>query len=381
MNLEAEIFSLSESVQKAVLERFDHLSLRFLTQSQAPFKSYKVTPVKMAFQAVSEPMVFENNYRIYTHLYVQKFLMEGSLNFKSKDSGIFIDQNFKEEITIEVWFNPFEQKFEFELYNQEKWFLKEFNDKVREKWDRYDLIGFDNLNLKIDNKGLSSFFTDITRGQFRQNPDVDFFNDFNVFDDITRCTQDIRYMIGQLTLYRPYITNHLQEKDEWQGKTLFRYFPNFYDSRYFMTAELAIQLLYNYWDKIGDLLDCFFKVIPIGKDGKKRIYFGTVVGKVFKLWHHSDNCQWLNDFKKKEFNELLDKRNEIVHYKAISSKIAEGHLSNLHNEKEIQKLQAEKEALIDYFFMHNKLMLTGFEKALRLINEIPAATTTGANHQ
>ena len=88
-------------------------------------------------------------------------------------------------------------------------------------------------------------------------------------------------------------------------------------------------------------------------------------------YHTSTNYIWLRDFKDNEFQDLLDKRNEIIHYSALESRYFEQYQDNYRDEAEIQKLQDEKEGIADYLINHNKLMFTGFEKAIKLIDEIP----------
>ena len=39
------------------------------------------------------------------------------------------------------------------------------------------------------------------------------------------------------------------------GKNIFQFFPTFIDKKYLMNCGLALELLYNYWDKVGDLIE------------------------------------------------------------------------------------------------------------------------------
>jgi hypothetical protein len=129
-----------------------------------------------------------------------------------------------------------------------------------------------------------------------------------------------------------------------------------------MNCSLAIELLYNFWDKIGDLLNYCFGVIT-----RPNVYFASVVNKIPSTYHSSSNYDWLKNFVDSDFTTLLDTRNKIVHYTAIESKFFENWIDNHNNESEIIKLQAEKEQLIPFLLLHNKHMLVGFEKATKLI--------------
>ena len=133
-----------------------------------------------------------------------------------------------------------------------------------------------------------------------------------------------------------------------------------------MTSGLIISLLYNYWDKMGDLLDNCFGVI----EPTNNVYFGTVIRKFPTEFNSSSNYIWLKNFKDNEFKELLEKRNEIVHYSALESKFFENYQDNIQDEARIQTLQNNKEGMVEYLQQHNELMFIGFEKAIKLIDEI-----------
>ncbi len=368
MNTDDAINSLLEYIRRTLLTNLNSQNLLFLTEKYSPFEKYTIerNNLKVTWHGNAELIEFEKPYRIYTHKYTRNFTLEGGIWFKSSDTEILVEEQFSEKLMVEAILNFQEHAFNFSIFNEEKKLLKEFNDKVIDVCKEKDLIGFDDLELKIDNKGLSSIYTDITRKQ-RTNTFPKPFHDFNTYDDLTRVTQDIRFLLGQLILYKPYITNYLSGKTTWKGQTFFRYFPSRFDKRYFMTSGLIISLLYNYWDKVGDLLDNCFGVIAAGRN----VYFGTVIRNFPNQYHTSTNYIWLRDFKDNEFQDLLDKRNEIIHYSALESRYFEQYQDNYKDEAEIQKLQDEKEGIVDYLINHNKLMFSGFEKAIKLIDEIP----------
>ena len=367
MNTEAAINSLRAYIRRTLLTNLNSQNLLFLTEKYSPFANYTIDNhnLDINWHQNEELIEFEKPYRIYTHKYTRGCTLKGKVWFKSRDTGILVDKDFKERLFIEAVLNFAEQAFNFNIYNEEKKLLKDFNDKVIDTCKEEKLIGFDDHDLKIDGKGLSSIFTEITRKQ-RTNAFPKPFHDLNTLDDLTRVTQDVRFLLGQLILYKPYITDYLAGKTNWNGKVFFKYFPSLFDKRYFMNSGLIISLLYNYWDKIGDLLDNCFGVIAAGRN----VYFGSVIRSFPNQYHTSNNYIWLRDFKDNEFQDLLDKRNEIVHYSALESKYFEQYQDNYNKEAEIQKLQEEKEKIVEYLINHNKLMFTGFEKTIKLIDEI-----------
>ena len=367
MNTEAVINSLRAYIRRTLLTNLNSQNLLFLTEKYSPFENYLIDShdLDITWHQNEELTELDKPYRIYTHKYSRGCILKGKIWFKSRDTGILVDKDFKERLSIEAILNFAEQEFNFNVYNEEKKLLKDFNDKVIDTCKEKNLIGLDDQNLKIDGKGLTSIFTEITRKP-RANAFPKPFHDFNAFDDLTRVTQDVRFLLGQLILYKPYITNYLSGKTTWKGQTFFKYFPSMFDKRYFMTSGLIISLLYNYWDKVGDIIDNCFGVVA----ASKNVYFGTVIKNLPAQYHTSPNYIWLRDFKDNEFQDLLDKRNEIIHYSALESRYFEQYQNNYKDEAEIQKLQNEKEGIVEYLLNHNQLMFAGFERAIKLIDEI-----------
>jgi hypothetical protein len=85
----------------------------------------------------------------------------------------------------------------------------------------------------------------------------------------------------------------------------------------------------------------------------------------------SSNYIWLKNLLDNDFKGLNDKRKSIVHYSSHSTDIYDAWLKNVNDEKEIKKIQNDIENLTDYFKDHLNKALTGFEKATRLVDEIP----------
>jgi len=165
--------------------------------------------------------------------------------------------------------------------------------------------------------------------------------------------------------------------------TIFRHFPSFYDKQYWLKSGLLFQLLYNYWDKIRDVLAPFFTPnLP-----PRKVFFGTVIDGIpnqitdnkpapntivyLNDIHNNPYYLWLKSFKDNEFTALNDRRIKIVHYTNLESEYFQKYTKHNTNETEMKSLQKEKEGLIDYFLLHYEKVITGFEQTLLLINELP----------
>jgi hypothetical protein len=147
------------------------------------------------------------------------------------------------------------------------------------------------------------------------------------------------------------------------GKTIYRYFPTFCDKRYLSTCGRILELLYNYWDKIGELLVLFF---PLKKTTEK-IYFGKVIDNVNNDYHTNLHFKWLENFKENDYKELNKRRKEIVHYTTLESQIVRNYRENVEDFDFLKNEQEEKENFCSYFKVHYKMLNDGFYHSLKLI--------------
>lgn len=189
--------------------------------------------------------------------------------------------------------------------------------------------------------------------------------DYTVYNDIKTLTADIQYFIALLKIYHPYINNSITE-----GCT---YIQNIYDRRYLIYCSIIYEKIYNFWDRIGDLLAKFF----ITGLNQRRIYFDTVINNFPKEYVSSINYKWLLSFKTDEYSKNLNsKRRFIVHYGQIESEhyndvmYAITRLNGVEKIQRLNELQTEKDGYVDFFIQQLNLCFTGYEKALLLIEEI-----------
>ena len=106
-------------------------------------------------------------------------------------------------------------------------------------------------------------------------PIIKEYNDFLVANDILYSSQILSYTLAELNVFKPYLRDFLEDPLYMGDKKVYRYFPSFYDNQYFSIASNYIQALYNYWDKLGDLLYYFFDVGL----SERHVYFYKVIDK------------------------------------------------------------------------------------------------------
>ena len=174
------------------------------------------------------------------------------------------------------------------------------------------------------------------------------------------------YFTALLYLYQPYLYNPLLDGMPFAGKILYPYSRPIETKRFNMFANTASEKVYNYWDRIGDLLTTYFPELI----DPKNSYFATTIDKIPAEFHNSENYKWLKRFKENEFKDLNEKRKQVVHYISTDTKSKWSQAKNPFDKEEIVKTLAEQDKLPDYFKSQLKLSIEGFEKTISLIEEI-----------
>lgn len=213
-------------------------------------------------------------------------------------------------------------------------------------------------DFKIDDIFAFPFYHKIIDKKNRINN----FNSIDLIFDIKFISQDIKFLTGLLFLLRPFINIPSEE-----GMT---YFQNRYDARYLPFASLAHQNVYNFWDRIGDLLYFFFDT---GLE-ERKVYFAKVMSNFPSKYRSSENFIKLNELYEQKIKSLLTARTQIVHYKQVETKHYLGTSQNYNNQQMKDDLEKEKKGYPEYFKNHLEYCNSGFEYALKLIKELPDKT-------
>ena len=203
---------------------------------------------------------------------------------------------------------------------------------------------------------------------------IENFNSIKNLWDIINCNSDLRHFTALLFFYRPYINNPLNEKAVInENFSYYTYFQNLPDRRFSQFASICFEKLYNYCDRIGDLLayhnPSFFQ------SKKDRIYFSSVIDKLdkSKLFLSSYNFSKILDYRNKIYTEINSHRKDIVHYYQFETNYRFNFTINSTNETEIFKLWEHKKNLPSYFKAQldksNELYLTviDFIKEMHLL--------------
>lgn len=235
--------------------------------------------------------------------------------------------------------------------------FREFDQIVRNQYDTIPLQDIGDINIGEENS--VTFFSRIVRS--RQNLKPFSYSDFKIFDELLFISRDIKYYTALLFYFKPYITDSSYDGTYYQTPE---------DRRYMMFASICFQSVYNFWDRIGDLLALFFQT---GLHDTS-IYFSRVLNNFPKDYKESENFQWLKNHYDSEIKNLLGQRDNIVHSYQLECEYYWRVIEAKMDISKTQKIQKEKEAFPIKFKRQSDLILKGFEMALKLIEELPDKT-------
>ena len=204
--------------------------------------------------------------------------------------------------------------------------------------------------IKFDDKHSLTFYSEIVNNSIsiRKPP-------LFLYDDFFFLSNDLIHFTLLLFLFRPFINDPAKENGT--------YFQNWYDARYLSYSSVLYSTVYNFWDRIGDLLNCFFDTgLTEGS-----VYIGRVINNFPKYCRDSKYYQQLKDIYMSKIQHLIIERNEDAHNQSIVT----GHYFNIvlaKGEDQLEKAEL-KFSLPEIFKEQINLAHTGFELALRLIKE------------
>ncbi len=205
-------------------------------------------------------------------------------------------------------------------------------------------------DLKFDNKYPLTFYSEIIENatSIKKPP-------LFLYDDFFFLSNDLMDYTLLLFLFRPFINDPTKEKG--------RYFQNWYDARYLSYSSVLYSSVYNFWDRIGDLLNCFFDTgLP-----DNNVYIGRVISNFPKDCKDSEYFLQIEDIYINKIRDFILERNEDAHNQSIVTE----HYNNIilgRSEDQIEKVKL-KLSFPEVFKEQIELAYTGFELALRLIRE------------
>ena len=240
-----------------------------------------------------------------------------------------------------------QQKNNFEIH-------KCFDDLVREKYDELNLKHLkqvdDNLDLvgTLREKKIANAFD---------------YSEFKLLDELDYLTQELKYQTSMLHIFANGINNPNEENNT--------YIQTVYDHRYLMYSNWSLQTVYNYWDRLGDLLWHTFETnISI-----KNVYFKVVFDAIPVQYKDSPHYKHIRDIYEKKVINLIQNRHDSVHHYSLETIHRWTHIQNSDFTTNAEMYETKKELAI-ILKEQLSICLEIFNEVVNLINELPNKKTT-----
>lgn len=247
--------------------------------------------------------------------------------------------------------------------------LEAYNRKIVSVYIEHELSplsGHDGKYLLSNGKALFSWESEITRHRnchYDGNPSISRFNYMHLLDDILLCSDEILYFTAQLFLYRPYINNPLRDSINTNtGTPFFPVIVNTATRRYQMFTNVCYEKVYNFWDRIGDLIASYFPSIFTG-----HIYFGNVIDRLERQYSGNADFAWLLDFKKNHYVKYNEERIKSVHNISLATEQKWTQLEHVTDEEKTRELVELIQGYPEQFRDMHNLSKEGVVKALSFL--------------
>ena len=188
------------------------------------------------------------------------------------------------------------------------------------------------------------------------------------FDDLVFCSDEALYFTAHLYLYRPYINSPIKDRFWHVNRWVYPNHQNLAAKRYAIFANTICEKVYNYWDRVGDILAAYFPDLI----EPSRVYFPTIIDKIPSSFHECLGFAWLKNFREIEYRELNSLRKKVVHYNSVDTALKHEHLKDSSDLEAIEEWVAKRHGLADYYKQQLSYMLDGFVNMLILIEDITA---------
>ena len=235
--------------------------------------------------------------------------------------------------------------------------FEEFNEQIFQVYKEKNLKHLGELNFNGQPQGSAAFMSGILRKKIPFHPLP--YSVFKIHDELDFITKDIKYVTGVLYFLRPFIVDTTASDG--------RYNQTLADRRYLMYANFGLQSIYNFWDRIGDLLYHYFKTAH----KPDKIFFNRMIRDIQEPYRSTPEFKALETIYKNDISDISDDRSEAVHHFQLENKYYWGNIETSKDPAKQGKLNKEKHNLPEKFQHHLELCFQGFELAVKLIDHLP----------
>lgn len=208
------------------------------------------------------------------------------------------------------------------------------------------------------------------------------FNFVKIIENIKFNSDEIAFFTAICFLYKESINDPI--KDVRTDSNNCKYYPNFQNKsskRYNMNVAVVFEKLYNYWDRLGDLLWATYFQNDL--DEKKVDFYQTIklIDERYKEYHSLDSFKWLLNFRDTDYHNFNITRKKIVHYTSIHVEFNSRHIGTFENDEgkqqnifsnkeEIEKIMLERSGYYETIKKEIDNTIEGFIQIHKLIDEI-----------
>ena len=245
-------------------------------------------------------------------------------------------------------------------------FLDLYRDALFAIYKRYDIVSLQDSSVEFDGCNSLQFIYNCC-SRVRENQATRLKLDPMIHDLINSTSVDTKIALGNVFLYR---NAGLFDFDSGRVATseyeAFRYEPTFNERRFFFYLSVCWEKLYNYWDRIGDLLWLCLD-LPLSES---KVYFSHVIKELEKRCGASENFSHLRAFHESDYQNITNRaRIDVVHYQQTDTAFFWDWLTNVTNGDEIRRIQAWRDSQPELLKTQTQLAMAGFGHAGRLILE------------
>lgn len=235
-----------------------------------------------------------------------------------------------------------EYRDNFEIYEN-------FDKLIREKYVELNLKHLNEVDDILDLVG-------IIREKYIANA-FDY-SEYKLLSEFDYLTQELKYQTSMLHILANGINNPNEENNT--------YIQTVYDHRYLMYANWSLQTLYNYWDRLGDLLWHAFET----NINLKNVYFKVVFDAIPEQYKCSTYYKHIKDIYEKKIINLFQYRHQTVHHYSLETIYRWTHIQNPDFRRNAEMYEAKKE-LASIFKEQLSICLDIYNVVVNLINELP----------
>ena len=191
--------------------------------------------------------------------------------------------------------------------------------------------------------------------------------------DIKNCNDDLKLFLANLYLFKPYINDPTLDKitiPSIPDLYFFSYNQNFSDWNYCSLVSCCFEKLYNYWDRIGDIISLYLNVFS--EKDERKITFASVIDNLDRkgIYSNDENFKFLKSFKDNQFKDFNKTRKEVVHYNQFETTYRYDFIFKHQNDEEkIMEIWKWKKNMPEYFKNHLEISLLGYKHCFKFIEE------------